>query len=709
LFGESSPFPEAKNGKSIGLSGFSRLPFSTMRTSFFLKILLLSPWVACKTPVPSPEFDLAPWTVLSVQPPNPFQRVASTQIQGAVGAQEVLYFKRRSMIFVMDPPAGRVHILDERMRHSEDVFCLREGLFPEEERRVDQQENCPEGEVAIHRGFLQADSPILAMDANSERLEIHFLTQAGNLYKLNADLLELSAFDYLRLPEHRVSLGRTFSETTTIRIAGNWIWVASGKELIAYNRLNGEEQERYDLPGTALDFEFFQGFALVATDQGLWQTDGLWPDSPLVTDLFRDSTSTVWAIVPDEEQIIRLEDSQGFDVPGLTGPVASKSNDSALWALAGDSLVVVGENGVSARYPVEDVVDIQSSAKAELTVLHGDGRVSAYFDETEFGGGEPLSFVLASFIERPQSPRTDEPCEEGSSHVVGHVSSALKNLSFLKDLPSPVALGITPHMGRRARQCGVAEKLAAGISEDFVDVGVLFHQTVRPECAEDLDCYANFLAESAGVVASYGASVSWASGLARHYDEGADWVKGLVQSGGIDRYLSFGFSVLADVPHSTDPRSKEAFPLEVRERSRPWTIASADRSEFHEKGGALALFPGDSRAAFNLGSCANLLVWECGVLNQGGNQVIDEEDIEVLDLLVHRAMAERDREEPSTWSFHLPDIGVWEYAEGCTNEGRVWSGDCGAARLQSWLFDLHAQFALNGMIQWSRPSELAWP
>jgi hypothetical protein len=680
-----------------------------MRIRSLLKLVPLAALVACKGPVEQPDFTLAPWTVLSVQPPSPFQEVASTEIQGAVGVQELLYLKRRSLIFVLDPPAGRVHVLDERMRHSESVFCLRENLFPQEERRVDQQENCPEGEVAIHRGFLQADAPILAMDADSERLEIHFLTEAGSLYKLNADLIEMSAFDYLRLPEQSVSLGRSFSDHSKIRIVGNWVWVASGTELLAYNRLNGELQAHYDLPAPALDFEFFEGFALVATEQGLWQTDGLWTDSPVVTDLFRDSNAAVWAVVPDQEQVIRLDDGQVFDVPGLTGPVASKSSDSGLWALAGDSLVVVGESGVTARYPVEDVVDIQSNAKAELTVLHADGRVSAFFDETEFVGGEPLSFVLASFIERPKSPRNDEPCEEGESHVVGHVDLALKNLSFLKDLPAPVALGITPHMGRRARQCGVAEKLSGGIAVDFVDVGVLFHQTVRPECATDMDCYANFLAESAAVVSSYGAGLSWASGLARHFDEGGDWVQGLIQSGSIDRYLSFGFSVLSDVSHSTDPRSKEAFPLEVRERTRPWTVSSSERSHVHDENGALALYPGDSRAAFNLGSCANLLVWECGLLFQGGSQTVDAEDIEVLDLLVHRSMAERDREDPSSWSFHLPDIGVWEYAEGCTREDRVWTGDCGAARLQSWMFDLHTQFTLNGVLQWSRPSELAWP
>jgi hypothetical protein len=702
-------FPEIKNGEGIGLRGISGLPFTTMSTLSSWVLFLCVTLVSCGGSDPAKELALAPWSVLSVRAPNPFEEVASTTIQGAVAVDELLYMRRRSLIFVTDYASGRVHMLDDRMRHSEERFCILEDVFPDEEHRPDQQEGCPDGAVAIHRGFLQAESAIVAMDADQERLEVHFLTETGTLYKLNTDLQEMSAFDYLRLPEHGVSLGRSFSDETIVRVAGNWVWVASGLELTAFDRLNGEERAHYDLPAVALDMEFFQGFALVATEQGLWETGGNFQVSNVATDLFRDSTSAVWAVYPEAEQVVRLDDGFVFTVPGLTGPVASKSGESAMWAMAGDDLVIVGEEGVVLSYPVEDVVDIRSHGKSELTVLHADGRVSAFFDETELIGGSPLSFVMASFIERPKSPVSDEPCVGGDSNVEGHVRLASNNLGFLKDLPVPVALGITSHMGRRARQCGVAEQLSASISADFVEVGILFHQTVEEECATDLACYTNFLTANTLVVASYGKPVSWASGLARHYEDGADWVQGLIGSGLIDRFLSFGFSVLADVPHSTDVRSKEAYPLEVHDRSRPWTVSSSKYSEFHDEEGQLALFPGDSRAAFNLGSCANLLVRECGILSEGGGEVLDEEDIEVLDLLVHRAMAERDREEVSTWSFHLPDIGVWDYSEGCVSENRVWTGDCGAARLQDWFFDLHTQFALNGVLQWSRPSELAWP
>ena len=519
-----------------------------------------------------------PWEVLSVQTPSPFRQIVNTEIEGAVDANDLLFFRRHSLVFVRDEAANRVHILDARYRHSGGVYCLPVGAFPEEERFAYQQESCAEGEVSLHRGFLQAESPIVAMSADSERSEIHFLTQNGLLYKLNVDLLEVSSFDYLRLPQESVSLGRSFTDHTNIRIAGNWVWAASGNTLTAYDRLSGEERVHHDLPGNHIDMEFLNGSALVATDQGLWQTDGLWEESLVATDLYRDANSRIWAVYPSEEKIVNLDEGTTIEILGLTGPIAGKSRAAGLWALAGDEVVVADETGVVSRFPVEDVIDIEGAAKVELTVLHSDGSVSAYFDETQLVGGPPLSFVMASFVERPKSPAEDEPCTGGESNVEGHVELAAKNLSFLKDLPAPVALGVTPHLARRARQCELEERLSRTLQSDIFEVGVLIHQAVETTCAEDPDCYAEFIAANVEVVESYGAGMAWASGMASHFESGADWVLGLVNSGVTDRFLFFGLSILAHVEHDADPRSKEVYPIESRDQSSPWTIRSAATS-----------------------------------------------------------------------------------------------------------------------------------
>gem|GEM_PF-2132287 len=676
----------------------------------FLMPLLMGLW-ACGSDVETQEeIPPAPW--LSVNPiePSPFRQVVSTNIQGAENVEELLFVRRRSLVFVRDSDAGRIHILDSRYRHTEQVFCFAEDMFPDEERRAYQQEDCADGEVAIHRGFLEASSPFVAMDEDSERLEVHLLTASGELYFMNVDLMEQPAFDYLRLPEESVSLGRTFEQPVFLRVTGNWLWVATESELVAYDRESGEEKQRFDVPAEVLDMEFLSGSVVLATTDGLWSTDGWIEQESGAADLFRTVENEVWAVYPDAQRIRRLGDGFELEIPGLTGPLAGNIATMGLWALAGDEMVLLSEDeGEVGRFPVEAVVDVVASGFKELTLLHADGRVSAVFDERQLIEGAPLSFVLASFVERPKSPGEDEPCTGGESNVTDHASIATRNLRFLKDLPAPTALGVTPHLARRAKQCGVGERLGGVLRSDAVEVGVLIHQKAQEDCAVDPDCYADFLVSNAGVIAGYGVGIGWASGMASHYESGADWVQGLIDSGVSDRFLSFGLSVLASVPHDADPRSKEVFPIEATDQSRPWTVSSAAHTEFHFPDGEVALYPGDHRASFNLGSCQSLLVRECGKLGQGGGQKIDSEDIEVLDLLLHRALAERDMESGGAWSFHLPDIGVWDYTEECEENNRYWTGGCGAGLLQDWLFDLHARFVLNGALKWSRPSELPWP
>ena len=117
----------------------------------------------------------------------------------------------------------------------------------------------------------------------------------------------------------------------------------------------------------------------------------------------------------------------------------------------------------------------------------------------------------------------------------------------------------------------------------------------------------------------------------------------------------------------------------------------------------MALFPGDSRSVFAQAGCANLYLRECQMLGLGDGNLVREKDLALLGLSLHRALA---ADLPDgTWSWHLPDIGSWDYSEGCTVQDRRWSG-CQGALLQDWLFDLHARFVLNGVAEWTPPSRL---
>jgi hypothetical protein len=381
-----------------------------------------------------------------------------------------------------------------------------------------------------------------------------------------------------------------------------------------------------------------------------------------------------------------------------------------MWALAEDELFSFDfSEGELRRFPIPGALSMVTVTKGEIAVLSSDGTVTAIFDDTSLIAGEPLALVPLAFSEQPRSMGEDEPCTGEDGNVQLRVELAAENLHFLQDLPGAVGLGVTPHLARRARQCGHEARFSNVLTAEELEVGVLIHQQAETECASDVDCYANFLVENAQVIESYGAGVNWVSGMASHYELGADWVAGLIRSGLSDRFLFFGLSVLAEVAHETDSRSKEVFPMEGTDKAKPWKVSSAEVVEYSFDEGLIALYPGDARAAFNLAGCPNLLVRECLLLNEGGGGEFYSTDIEVLSLLMRRRLAERDLEGGSAWSFHLPDIGVWQYTEGCVREDRTWTGDCDASLLQDWFFQVHQTFVLNGAAKWSRPSELPWP
>ena len=179
---------------------------------------------------------------------------------------------------------------------------------------------------------------------------------------------------------------------------------------------------------------------------------------------------------------------------------------------------------------------------------------------------------------------------------------------------------------------------------------------------------------------------------------------------GLDRFLFFGMSVLPEVPHHGDPRAKEAFPLDAETRPAAWRASSAFDTWPGDPDGELALYPGDSVAAFTQGGCPSVFIQECRLVSGGGGQRLEAEDIEVLQLQLHRSMAARRDGQVNAWSFHLPDLGAFDFTVGCTEQDRIWSGeDCQAQVLQEWMFDLHQRYILNGVARWTTPSMLGTP
>ena len=91
--------------------------------------------------------------------------------------------------------------------------------------------------------------------------------------------------------------------------------------------------------------------------------------------------------------------------------------------------------------------------------------------------------------------------------------------------------------------------------------------------------------------------------------------------------------------------------------------------------------------------------------------MLEDDDIEVAGLLLHRAAANRPDSGGSTWYVHLPAIEEFDYTDACVrSDERLWSGEeCQAARLQGWLIDVQARFETAGIVRWGSPSTVAWP
>ena len=556
--------------------------------------------------------------------------------------------------FVLDQE--RVHSLDSRWHHTAAPQCIETedwGDFDAEGR----QGRCGEGKVELRRGVLEPQAPPHSLAVDGEHVWV--LDESGRLYAAAIDPLLDNPWDHLRL-----ELVDSFPIGVVGSSAEGELWVATSDRLLD---LQGTEIAELPAPAQAISR------GVVLTDLGPWTPDnGLFPLETLGLD---------GELLCTPEGLVDLATQEETPLNCL-GPLARDGD--RIYALVEEGLWIDGE--VLTIDPPRDL----AVRDGELALLYGD-RVELYLDDR--AASEGLQIWTTTFAEKPKSPGEDAECPE----VLGFVETATLNRALLEDLPGTVALGVTPHLARRADACDAPIREALCI--DHGELGVLYHQD--PECeAGEQDCVASFFLEEAEIVREVLEEPSWISGLSSVKDMGHDWVDAALRVDVPQRMLFFGISILPDIEHSTDPRSKDAYPVGLGSQTTPW---SASDSSFEEPGD-LGIFPGDNVPLFSHSGCPNLFLRECQVLGAGDGQAIDEEDIAVMELLLHRAVVAGE----GTWSYHLPDIGSWDYTEDCVVEERIWS-DCEGALLQSWLMDVHARYVLNGKASWASPSQLEAP
>lgn len=691
-----------------------------------------------------PEIEPTPepfWTGLGPVALSPMRLLATEPIRaGAV--REVVPLPETGQWAVLQESG--VQVLDSRFHHGAGA-CVPVRLWAAEVG--DRQGRCAAGEVWVDRGNLLPGGAVAGIAATPEALWL--LDAAGGLHRASLDPLEPNPWDYLRLYPAE---GAPVEEPELMAAAGGGVAVAAGGEVRTMSgAAPGDLKISYT--GQALRMVESDGALWLLTTEGLWREDGA-GGTQIPAEGLEISPQTGMAAIAGGAVLAEpggglwRADPAGLTLlagpevlPGLTGPVAADrlpetgagaaagvgwriylaaADGISVWSIGPDSgSDGSSDNGALTVWPMEPPSAL--SARAHRIVAAWPDRVDLYGDETALSGAAPLGVAINAFVERPRKDSDDVPCD-GEESVAAFVARAQAQAAWLDGLPLPVALGVTPFAAQRIAECG--EKQAfAGVWQGFWDAeagqsdegslstGILYHD-VPEDCTGD--CYIQFLEDEAAHLYRLGMAPEWISGVSPHADRGLDWVAGLV-AGRVDgvplprRMLFPGMALLPEVDHDTDPRAKDPWPWDPALASAVRCFGSADGIEAEvaaDGGGPAMLLPGDNVPVFSLEGCANLLLWECFAAGQGGGQTITEADTEVLQVLLFSALAAREDGTPGTWTFHLPDLGVFDYLAGCTGAGESLQG-CSAAVLQGWALDVHRRYVLNGLAAPLHPADVS--
>lgn len=681
------------------------MAYSLYNTAFFTLML-----VGCSTPKEPTSKDAdtsnvapGPWEGLDIVPLDSARVLLSPAIDNAVNPTELTIFPDRALALVLDTEAGRVHVLDERYGHDGRAYCI-DTTRVSRSTPKNSDLDCPEGTIEVLRGALIPDDRPVAMALDTVDHTAAVLSRSGVLYRGAADIIEDDPAAYLSLDSGQlidpldlpVSAGHIAAHDGVVSIA-------DGELLVL---IEAGDVRTSVLPGAALDLAMDGDVLWVATEAGVWSKSRT---VDAVGDQLVHWQGSWWLVQTTEAQVLRLSDLKTVAVGSITGPAAADPRSDVLHLATSTGFVRVSTDGglepVATDLPV---IDLNINLAGETVLLHSGGALTVLVDETAYDAATPLDVFITTFSERPRNPNDHVPCRGEAPSIESFLEKSLSNRDWLDDVPAPVGIGITSTLVRYADDCGVREQLVQLMDHPLTSPGILVHEEPN-DCIADKGCHTAFLV---GLLAEYGEDLrpSWTSGMSTHHELELNWVASLQDAGLPSRYIFYGMSHLPGIPHHTDLRAKDPWPVTLGDQARAWGSDSAARVAERDGAGSLSIYTGDNIPAFNLGACSNLFLNECHPLQKGGGTKIDAEDVAVLDLLLHRALTEEVPATVRTWSFHLPNIGEYDYREDCSKTDGIWFGeDCTAARIQEWLFDVDRRLVAANLVRWTPPGSLVRP
>ena len=614
-----------------------------------------------------------PWLDYPVQAVDDFRLMLVTELP-AGESLSLLSIPDEPLLLVLDQ-AG-TWVLDDRYEINETPACLDVDRFPEVSYSSDYQGSCQVEQVELDRGR----APVMQVAAVDLQGKMAWgVDPSGLLLRMNYDLRDAHPWDWLQA-EVVADLGRTdFVDAQ---------FVEGALQLLA-----GDELLSVDMSTFALSAQSLPATGTVLAGEAVGTVEGLFLEGAL------QPGGSVLDIAESEQGLWLALGQQG--VQGPNGEVFADTAKRVVVAERG--VYVVGGQGL---WRIEDgtpelllpgeIQDVIALPSHEIVVLV-QGEVQVFVDERPLLEGPPLGIWVQTFLEKPRSRTEDVPCAGGNKSVDGFVRSAASNARLVNDIPGSVALDVTPFYAERVRECELSGPVQGLMERRDLELGVLYHEPAL--CRGDQSCLVAYLEAGLAEVENLaGLSVGHVSGLSPIWDDGDDWVAGL-KAAKVPKLVTFvGMSLLPEISHLEDPRAKERWPTEMAAMAQPWSISSAEAPEVDD-GGPVRMLPSNTRAAFSQEGCGSMMLRECFVLNLGNGQSLSERDIAQLDLSLHRALALRGEE--GVWSFHLPDLGSWDYVQGCDDD---WEGGCDGAMFRDWLIDVHARWVQSGAAEWSLPA-----
>jgi hypothetical protein len=645
-----------------------------------------------------------PWEDLEQIPLESARILLTPQIDTPTNPTELRLMPDRGLGFVLDADADRVHVLDGRYGQDGRSYCI----DAEEVSRSTVKggaAQCPDGTSSVHRGALIPQDRPVALGLDTTNHTALVLTRSGILFQADADVLRAHPIEYLALDDG-TSLDSLHAPVDQGRLAaheGRIAVAAQGILLV----IDGEDITEYPLPGVAIDLVMDDDGPLVLTDAGVWSETGTIEVTGQQLVHWQDEW---WLVQADHEQVLRLGDLETIHVSGITGPAATDPRTGVLHLASGSGLIRIDADGEQTMVDIEPILDLDINRSGETVLLHSGGQLSVLVDETAYQAATVLDVFITTFSERPRSSEDSIPCRgtDGDPSIESFLATARKNRRMLNDMPAPVAMGLTPALVDRATACDARSSLVDLIDHPATSSGILVHEEPA-SCNGDLDCHTDFIS---AMLASFGDDLTptWASGMSSHHELDLDWVASMEKADFPNRYLFFGMGLNPAIEHHGDLRAKDAWPVTLGDMGKAWATDTAAAIAERSGSGWLAVYPGNDIPAFNLAGCSSLFLLECHPLLRGGGVVLDGEDVAILNLLLHRALTDESDVAVRTWYFHLPDIGTYDFTEGCTTADRTWTGDaCSAARLQEWLVDVDRRLVSAGLVRWTLPGELEHP